>query len=137
MVNIDTQNLKKQIQDYRDDGKSCSQSVLTSICTTLDCNLTEKQLLSLSKGFSGGIGGTFDEGTCGALTGAIIALGLLLPDDEKINVAISKQLLKFFQEEFGTLQCGKLTDNGNDKSICDPCCLFVGEKFVSLYEGLK
>ncbi|MBX7076864.1 MAG: C-GCAxxG-C-C family protein [Methanobacteriaceae archaeon] len=136
MVDINTEKLTNKIQEYRDDGKSCSQSVLTAICTELDCQLNENQLLGLGKGFSGGIGGTFDEGTCGALTGAIIAVGLLLPDEPQKNVAISKQLLKFFQEEYDTLQCGKLTDNGNDKSICDPCCQFVGEKFSELAKDL-
>mgnify|MGYP002410794513 FL=1 len=136
MGKIDSKQLTDKIQNYWDNGKSCSQSVLTGICTTVDCKLSEEELLSLGKGFSGGIGGTFDEGTCGALTGAIMALGLIYPDDQKINVALSKQLLKFFQDEFTTLQCGKLTHNGEDKTICDPCCAFVGEKFAQLYNEI-
>ena len=55
MVDINTEKLTNKIQEYRDDGKSCSQSVLTAICTELDCQLNENQLLGLGKGFSGGV----------------------------------------------------------------------------------
>lgn len=127
--------IKKRIQDYRDIKKSCSQATLTGICLN-ETSLTEKQLLSLGKGFSGGIGGTFDEGTCGALTGAIIAIGLLLPEDEEKNIIISKQLFKFFQEKYGTLQCKKLSKNGKDKSKCNEYCQFVGETFSKLANNL-
>ena len=132
MEKLNNEEIKEKILEYRENKKSCSQSVLTAICLKQDIPLDEKQLLSLGKGFSGGIGGTFDEGTCGALTGAIIALGLLLPDDEEKNVVLSKQLLKYFQEKYGTLQCKKLTNDGKDKSHCNEYCLFVGENFTQL-----
>lgn len=135
MSNYNENEIKTKIQDYRNNKKSCSQAVLTGICLN-KTKLTEKELLSLGKGFSGGIGGTFDEGTCGALTGAIIALGLLLPEDEAKNIAVSKQLLKFFQEKYGTIQCTKLTKNGEDKSKCDEYCQFVGEDFAKLLNNL-
>ena len=61
MGKIDSKQLTDKIQNYRDNGKSCSQSVLTGICTTVDCKLSEEELLSLGKGFSGGIGGTFEK----------------------------------------------------------------------------
>jgi hypothetical protein len=55
-------------------------------------------LVRLGKGFSGGIGGTFSEGTCGAVTVAIMALGLIC-DDEKEIVAASKQLFNDFKDK--------------------------------------
>lgn len=133
MAQHNKEEIKNKIQEYRDNKKSCSQSVLTAICKD-KTNLTEQELLRLGKGFSGGIGGTFDEGTCGALTGAIIALGLLEPDEK--NMAISKQLLKFFQAKYGTVQCAKLTDDGADKSKCDEYCQFVGENFTELANNM-
>lgn len=132
MNKTNKEEISKKIIEYRDKGKSCSQSVLIATCTNQDVPLNEKELLSLAKGFSGGIGGTFDEGTCGALTGAILALGLLLPEDEEKNIVTSKQLLKFFKEKYGTLQCTKLTDGGKDKSHCNDYCVFVGETFSNL-----
>ena len=135
MSKYNEKEIKTKIQDYRNNKKSCSQSVLTGISLN-KTKFTEKELLSLGKGFSGGIGGTFDEGTCGALTGAIIALGLLLPEDETKNAVISKQLLKFFQEKYNTIQCCKLTNNGEDKSKCDEYCQFVGENFSKLMNNL-
>ena len=50
--------------------------------------MSQARLCALASGFSGGIGGTFDEGTCGALTGALIALGFL-EDDEIYGVKMS------------------------------------------------
>lgn len=135
MSKYNEKEIKTKIQDYRNNKKSCSQSVLTGISLN-KTKFTEKELLSLGKGFSGGIGGTFDEGTCGALTGAIVALGLLLPEDETKNAVISKQLLKFFQEKYNTIQCCKLTNNGEDKSKCDEYCQFVGENFSKLMNNL-
>jgi len=46
MGKIDSKQLTDKIQNYRDNGKSCSQSVLTGICTTVDCKLSEEELLS-------------------------------------------------------------------------------------------
>ena len=53
-------------------GFNCSQAVLASFADTTD--LDESAALKLAAGFGGGIGCT--GGTCGALTGAIMALGL-------------------------------------------------------------
>ena len=44
------------------------------LCEVSNQPMSQARLCALASGFSGGIGGTFDEGTCGALTGALIAL---------------------------------------------------------------
>ena len=84
-------------------------------------------MCKLTCGFAGGIGGTFDEGTCGALTGALIANGLLL-DDEATIKSNAKILYNTFKAEYGSVCCGVISKNGEDKSPCVDCCVFIAKK---------
>lgn len=54
------------------DGYNCSQSVLGAFCESF--GMDQKTALTLTSGFGGGVGGAGD--MCGALTGAIMVLGL-------------------------------------------------------------
>ena len=60
------------------------------LCEVANHPMSQARLCALARGFSGGIGGTFDEGTCGALTGALIALGFLEDDEIKIKMDAKK-----------------------------------------------
>jgi len=119
----------KKIKNYRENGKSCSQATLMGICEV--AGLPVDELYILASGFSGGIGGTFDDGTCGAVTGAIMALGFLGQDDSKIK-AMSKELYNSFKEEYNYVTCGEISKKGEDKSPCVDVCLFAGEKVCKL-----
>ncbi|WP_295722856.1 C-GCAxxG-C-C family protein [uncultured Methanobrevibacter sp.] len=54
------------------------------------------------------MGGTFDEGTCGALTGALIEDGLVV-DNPTIIKSNVKKIFNLFKEEYGSVCCGKIT----------------------------
>ena len=120
----------KDIEKLRED-KSCSQSTLMGICNNSDCKLSQKELENLGSGFSGGIGGTFDEGTCGAVTGAIIALGLLEEDPEKIK-QYSKNLFEKFKDRYNSVRCDIISKKGEDKTPCVECCLYAGDIVADL-----
>lgn len=122
------QNVEKLKEDH-----SCSQSTLMGICENENCSLDSKQLYVLGSGFAGGIGGTFDEGTCGALNGAVIALGLLENDPDLIK-RHSKKLFEAFKDKYGSVECGIISKNGDDKSNCLGCCLFISNKVVDLLD---
>ena len=79
-MDLNSKSVEEKIRQYRV-FKSCSQSTLMGLCEVANHPMSQARLCALASGFSGGIGGTFDEGTCGALTGALIALGFL-EDDE-------------------------------------------------------
>ena len=79
------------------------------------------------------MGGTFDEGTCGAVTGALMANGILNDDPAEIK-ANAKEIFNTFKEEYGSVCCGKLTNNGDDKSICVDCCVFIANKVADLLD---
>ena len=80
----------------------------------------------------GGIGGTFDEGTCGAVTGALMANGIVIDDTGKIK-ANAKEIFNSFKEEYGTVRCDKISDKGKDKSPCVDCCVFIANKVADLW----
>ena len=123
-MDLDSKEVVKKIEEYRKD-QSCSQSTLMGICDV--AGFDDVDLVRLGKGFSGGIGGTFSEGTCGAVTGAIMALGLIC-DDEKEIVAASKKLFNDFKDKYESVTCGYISKDGDDKSPCVEVCLFAGEK---------
>ena len=77
-----------------------------------------KEMTKLACGFAGGMGGTFDEGTCGAVTGALIANGILNDDPSQIK-ANAKAIFNSFKEEYGTVRCDIISKKGEDKS---PLC---------------
>lgn len=131
-MKLDKQILEEKIRDYRT-FKSCSESTLIGLCETADADITPKMMTKLACGFAGGMGGTFDEGTCGAVTGALMANGILNDDPAKIK-ADAKEIFNAFKEEYGTVRCDRISDCGNDKSPCVDCCVFIANKVADLMD---
>jgi C_GCAxxG_C_C family probable redox protein len=131
-MKLDEKILEEKIREYRK-TKSCSESTLMALCETAEASISKEEMLRLACGYSGGIGGTFDEGTCGALNGALIADGILLEDQGKIK-ANAKILFNSFKEEYGSVCCGTITNNGEDKSPCVDCCVFIAQKLAELLD---
>jgi C_GCAxxG_C_C family probable redox protein len=91
---------------------NCAQAVLTAFCEEL--GLEKNLALSLSQGFGGGMGHT--GGTCGAVTGAYLALGLaqkFTTVNPRENIDKTYALINEFNREFktlhGSLNCTELT----------------------------
>ena len=122
-MGIDKKILEEKIREYRK-SKSCSESTLIGLCETADIDITQKEMTKIACGFAGGMGGTFDEGTCGALTGALIANGLIFDNTSEIK-SNAKELFNIFKNEYGTVRCDKISKNGTDKSPCVDCCVFI------------
>ena len=127
---LDKKILEEKIREYRT-FKSCSESTLMGLCETAEYPISQSEMCKLACGFAGGMGGTFDEGTCGALTGALMANGLLVDDEVKIK-SNAKELFNTFKEEYGTVRCDKISDYGKDKSPCVDCCVFIANKEADL-----
>lgn len=135
MKNI-KENVEQEIIDLREKKYSCSQATLLGLSRVFGSKFNEKDLLAISAGFRGGIGRTFNEGTCGALSVGVIALGIYLPDDNEKATALSKELFDHFKNEQGTVICGNIVgEHGFDR--CTGCCLCVGDKVVELLEREK
>ena len=92
-------------------GFSCSQAVLAVFCE--DFGLPKEAALRLSQGFGGGMAGTAE--TCGALTGAILVLGLkhgrIRAADQvskETTYALVRRLFDRFRRRHGALLCREL-----------------------------
>lgn len=135
-ISIDSESIKKieeAIAQLRADGYSCSQATLLGICKIMGSNLTDIQLKALTSGLRGGIGRTFGDGTCGALTAGSMALGLYTSYDDEKAVTLSKELFDHFKKEYGTVKCGDIV--GEFKfTKCTGCCLCVGAKVAELLQ---
>ena len=131
-MKLDEKILEEKIREYRK-SKSCSESTLMGLCETADAEITSDEMTKLACGFAGGMGGTFDEGTCGAVTGALMANGIILEDTGKIK-ANAKEIFNTFKEEYGTVRCDIISKNGEDKSPCVDCCVFIAKKVAKLLD---
>ena len=131
-MKLDEKILEEKIREYRE-FKSCSESTLMGLCETAEYPMSQADMSKLACGFAGGMGGTFDEGTCGAVTGALMANGLVLDNPVKIK-ANAKEIFNAFKEEYGTVRCDIISKNGEDKSPCVDCCVFIAKKVAELWD---
>lgn len=120
-----------KINGLRQERFSCSQATFIGICRTVGCNQTDEELMALSAGFRGGMGCSYNEGSCGAFAAGIMALGMFLPKDNAKAVALSKELFNHLKKRYGTVICGNIVYR-NGFVECTDCCLCVGKKVVEL-----
>jgi C_GCAxxG_C_C family probable redox protein len=111
---------KRAEEYFTDGGYACSQSVLAAFSESL--GMDEKTALKIAAPFGGGI--ARNAGICGAVTGAIMALGLkygndIQGDSEAKNLTYDKVnlFLQKFTEKHGTTICKELL--GHDMSTSE------------------
>jgi len=96
---------------------SCSQSVFSAFAPRF--GLTDEQALKLASPFGGGV--VHQGHICGAVTGALMALGLArgnaAADKKDETYRVAEDFLKRFRERHGTILCRELI--GHDISTPD------------------
>jgi C_GCAxxG_C_C family probable redox protein len=107
----------------------CAQCVLGTMMKIF--NLTQPEAFQAATGLAGGIGLSV-EGSCGALTGGVMAIGLIygreidqMNDPEKrrfIAYRLANQLHQKFVEEYGSSLCGEIHKRtmGRTYHLTDP-----------------
>ena len=114
---------RKQIAvEKKQCGFNCAQAVL---CTYADiAGIDEETAIRLAAPFGAGMGNM--EGTCGAITGAGLVLGLLSkgPSTKQMRQNMNK-----FQERNGATQCKLLKGVGTGKVLreCSDCVADAAE----------
>ena len=106
-------------------GYNCAQAVLMAMggATGLD----EKTAASIACGFGGGAG---CRELCGALSGAIMAVGMKVGAENRAQVnAADKEIVTAFREKFGAVRCADLKAA---KIACDDVIAFAAEKAEEL-----
>ncbi|MCU7921722.1 MAG: C-GCAxxG-C-C family protein [Candidatus Thiodiazotropha sp. (ex Dulcina madagascariensis)] len=93
------------------DGHSCSQAVLAAYCE--EHGLAREQAIRLATGFGGGMGRQGK--TCGALTGAVMTLGLAKGPSTSLDSAAKEETYRLvaeltarFRAECGATDCKAL-----------------------------
>jgi len=94
-------------------GYNCSESVLLALTREFN-KPTDRTISSIATGFGGGIARTGS--TCGTLTGATMAIGLIVgrnkPDEQEKRDTVyemASKMIMEFEKEFGTSLCKDLT----------------------------
>jgi C_GCAxxG_C_C family probable redox protein len=130
-------------------GFNCAQSVLLSYAD--DLKLSREQAQKLAAGFGGGMGKRQE--TCGAVTGAIMVIGLLKGEQADSNDELKskaygavKELTRKFEAEYKTTRCKELigcdlnTPEGSarfrDEKIMENVCAGCVEKAVRIVESI-
>ncbi|MGD0779580.1 MAG: C-GCAxxG-C-C family protein [Dehalococcoidales bacterium] len=128
---------------------NCSQSVISVFYQ--DYGLDKKLALQLAQGFGGGMGHSGQ--TCGAVTGAYMALGLaqkITTENARENIEKTYALIEKFNREFkalhGSLNCTELTGydlssaekliEARDKQVFTTICPNLVSDAVKIAESL-
>ncbi len=112
---------------YELDYGCCPQCVLTAVQETI--GLVDDQTIKAAHGLSGG-GGLMGQGTCGALTGGLMALSVKRGRGREQfhkgrfinNFSKGRELVERFQREFGGVTCEQLQQQftGKTYDMWDP-----------------
>ncbi|MDA3816362.1 MAG: C-GCAxxG-C-C family protein [Prolixibacteraceae bacterium] len=112
----------EEAQKYFDNNFSCSQSVFTAFAP--DLGLSVDNSLKVACAFGAGMGR--QQQTCGAVTGALMAMGLKYGkgindnDDKKLHTYAKTELfIEKFIDKHGSINCRELLDGLDMKNSAD------------------
>lgn len=102
---------RKQIaaEKKRCNSHNCAQAILHTYADI--AGISEEEAMNIAGAFGGGMGNM--EGTCGALVGAGIVLGLVNKDKIK-SMKQMRQVMNKFQQRNGATQCKLLKGLGSE-----------------------
>ena len=91
-------------------GYRCAESVLMAVAESR--NIQSDLIPRIATGFCGGVSHT--NGTCGAVSGAIMAINLVkgrndATESTEENYKAIQKFIEGFQKQFHSIQCGELT----------------------------
>lgn len=103
---------------------NCAQAITCTYCDR--AGVDENTALNIGNAFAAGMGNM--EGTCGALVGAGIILGLI-KKDRAISAREMRQIMTKFQQRNGATQCKLLKgiDSGKVLRECPDCVADAAE----------
>lgn len=137
---VDLERIRKIAEDYYRNGDFyCSEAVVKTIIDEFQIDVSE-DVIKMASGFPVGMGGMGC--TCGALTGGVMAIGLVYGrsqgKDPKVNKAmeLSAKLYQIFCERH-KVSCCKVLTRGMEKGSPEhmqQCIAFTGEM---AYEAAK
>jgi C_GCAxxG_C_C family probable redox protein len=91
---------EKCAEEYFEKGKNCAQAVLLAFAS--ECGLDPNLALKIATGFGGGMGRSSQ--TCGAVSGAVMVLGLVTSDGTPASKEKTYAAVRRFIERFSASQ---------------------------------
>ncbi len=133
-------NRVEKASEYHKKGYNCCQAVLCAFAEELGVDM--QTAFRIGEGFGLGMGCM--EGTCGALSGAIMTVGLKKstgnlekPDSKAASYQLSKEMLLKFKERSGSTICRELKGVGTGVVLCScPQCIENGVKVAEEVLGI-
>lgn len=118
-------NIETKTENYFKNGLCCSESIVKAILENQGFDQNEN-IVKAASGFCGGIGGSHEE-ICGALSGAILAIGFLYgrsnPNEDNDNIKfISSELLNCFKKKYHTTKCSRILETIGEQKNGEKCC---------------
>ena len=108
---------------------NCAQALVCTYCDLV--GLPEQTALDIAGAYGSGMGNM--EGTCGALVGAGMIVGLATKD-RNLSRARMKEILTKFQERNGAIQCKQLKGVGTGTVLrACPDCVSDASEFLEAY----
>lgn len=100
-------------------GYNCAQAVACSFCDY--AGIEEEQMKQITQAFGVGMGTM--EGTCGAIAGANVVLGLKNGEDRAKTVGEARKIMTDFQKRNGAVTCKVLKgiETGKVLRNCEDC----------------
>lgn len=132
-------NISEKAENKFREGYNCAQAVLWSYADKV--NLDRDLALRISSGFGGGMGRKQE--VCGAVSGAIMVLGMMYGRGENENrekqektYAKVREFIDKFEAKFKTVNCKTLLDGCElltaegqemfkNKNLKEKCCSYV------------
>jgi C_GCAxxG_C_C family probable redox protein len=98
--------------EHMANGLVCAESVLLATCEEFGVNVDKKVIPKIAYAFAGGIGNT--GAVCGAVAGAVMAIGLIKDRGETMEEMMSvlgtaAEFRRRFESEMETISCRELT----------------------------
>lgn len=120
---------------YYQSGMNCAESMLLAINDEYKLGIDKAQV-KLVSGFGGGMG---CEDVCGALTGAVAALGPMVAGDSAHNSpglgAVCADWVKTFEKDLGSTNCTRLKElYRDDQTRCQQTVALAAASFEKLWQ---
>ena len=113
---------------YRSGKKNCAEAVLAAVMGNCMPEAGE-ELIRLAAGFGGGSGAGC---ICGAVVGGTMAFGLIFADDRKRVQRLTRELHRWFKDEYGATCCKVILQT--HRKICYELTGKVAGKVVEMLE---
>ena len=133
------EELEKKAFDYFNTGFCCAEALSKTIIDHF-AEKPENYPINVATGFCGGVGRTHAD-LCGAVAGAVLAVGYLYGRTEKGKdfsqvSAITSEFRKQFIEAFGSTNCAAILESLGEQARYIKCKQMTGKATGMLYDIL-